>query len=73
MALIARISAVFTLNRNHTIRTPCQTGFRTQHTNLFIGSAGRGNFSVPAPDNLNLFLHTMIKFNWSICQASQNQ
>lgn len=55
-----RISAGFTLNRNHNIRASVQTGFRNPTTqDLFIGlDAGRAILVGSAPDNLNRYSDT---------------
>ncbi len=52
-----RISAGFTLNRDHNIRASVQTGFRNPTTqDLFIGlNAGRAILIGAAPDNLDRF------------------
>lgn len=52
-----RISAGFTLNRNHNIRASAQTGFRNPTTqDLFIGlDAGRAILVGSAPDNLDRY------------------
>lgn len=52
-----RISAGFTLNRNHNIRASVQTGFRNPSTqDLFIGlDAGRAILVGSAPDNLDRY------------------
>jgi len=58
--LSPRISAGFTLNRNHNIRASVQTGFRNPTTqDLFIGlDAGRAILVGSAPDNLNRYSDT---------------
>ncbi|MRI01952.1 TonB-dependent receptor [Kriegella sp. EG-1] len=55
-----RISAGFTLNRNHNIRASVQTGFRNPTTqDLFIGlNAGRAILVGGAPDNLDRYSRT---------------
>ncbi|MEO9891496.1 TonB-dependent receptor [Aurantibacter sp.] len=55
-----RISAGFTLNRNHNIRASVQTGFRNPTTqDLFIGlNAGRAILVGAAPDNLDRYSRT---------------
>ncbi|MBM1104869.1 TonB-dependent receptor [Aurantibacter crassamenti] len=55
-----RISAGFTLNRNHNIRASIQTGFRNPTTqDLFIGlDAGRAILVGSAPDNLDRYSRT---------------
>jgi outer membrane receptor protein involved in Fe transport len=52
-----RVSAGFTLNRDHNIRASVQTGFRNPTTqDLFIGlNAGRAILIGAAPDNLDRF------------------
>ena len=52
-----RLSAGFTLNRNHNIRASAQTGFRNPTTqDLFIGlDAGRAILVGSAPDNLEQY------------------
>ncbi|MFS4468810.1 TonB-dependent receptor [Maribacter sp. 2210JD10-5] len=52
-----RLSAGFTLNRDHNIRASVQTGFRNPTTqDLFIGlNAGRATLIGAAPDNLDRF------------------
>ncbi|AZQ60056.1 TonB-dependent receptor [Maribacter sp. MJ134] len=52
-----RVSAGFTLNRDHNIRASIQTGFRNPTTqDLFIGlNAGRAILIGAAPDNLDRF------------------
>ena len=52
-----RLSAGFTLNRNHNIRASAQTGFRNPTTqDLFIGlNAGRAILVGSAPDNLDRY------------------
>tara|TARA_R110002074_G_scaffold197610_6_gene364786 strand:- start:53260 stop:56061 length:2802 start_codon:yes stop_codon:yes gene_type:complete len=52
-----RLSAGFTLNRNHNIRASAQTGFRNPTTqDLFIGlDAGRAILVGSAPDNLDRY------------------
>ncbi|MFT7066391.1 MAG: outer membrane receptor for ferrienterochelin and colicin, partial [Sediminicola sp.] len=52
-----RISAGFTLNRNHNIRASAQTGFRNPTTqDLFIGlDAGRAILVGSSPDNLDRY------------------
>ena len=52
-----RLSAGFTLNRNHNIRASAQTGFRNPTTqDLFIGlDAGRAILIGSAPDNLDRY------------------
>jgi len=52
-----RLSAGFTLNRNHNIRASVQTGFRNPTTqDLFIGlDAGRAILVGSAPDNLDRY------------------
>jgi len=52
-----RLSAGFTINRNHNIRTSIQTGFRNPTTqDLFIGlDAGRAILVGSAPDNLDRY------------------
>ncbi len=52
-----RISAGYTLNRNHNIRASVQTGFRNPTTqDLFIGlDAGRAILVGSAPDNLDRY------------------
>jgi len=52
-----RISAGFTINRNHNIRASVQTGFRNPTTqDLFIGLfTGRDNLVGSAPDNLDRY------------------
>tara|TARA_R110002050_G_scaffold110892_1_gene223550 strand:+ start:39973 stop:42693 length:2721 start_codon:yes stop_codon:yes gene_type:complete len=54
-----RISAGYTLNRNHNIRASVQTGFRNPTTqDLFIGlNAGRAILVGAAPDNLDRYTH----------------
>ncbi|APQ17088.1 TonB-dependent receptor [Maribacter hydrothermalis] len=53
-----RLSAGFTLNRNHNIRASAQTGFRNPTTqDLFIGlDAGRAILVGSAPDNLDRYV-----------------
>lgn len=55
-----RISAGYTLNRNHNIRASVQTGFRNPTTqDLFIGlDAGRAVLVGSAPDNLDRYSST---------------
>ena len=52
-----RLSAGFTLNRNHNIRASAQTGFRNPTTqDFFIGlNAGRAILVGSAPDNLDRY------------------
>ena len=52
-----RLSAGFTINRNHNIRASAQTGFRNPTTqDLFIGlDAGRAVLVGSAPDNLDRY------------------
>ena len=52
-----RLSAGFTMNRNHNIRASAQTGFRNPTTqDLFIGlDAGRAILVGSAPDNLEQY------------------
>ncbi|MCK0131938.1 TonB-dependent receptor [Flavobacteriaceae bacterium F08102] len=55
-----RISAGFTLNKNHNIRASVQTGFRNPTTqDLFIGlDAGRAILIGAAPENLDRYSRT---------------
>jgi iron complex outermembrane receptor protein len=52
-----RLSAGFTINRNHNVRASAQTGFRNPTTqDLFIGlNAGRAILVGSAPDNLDRY------------------
>lgn len=52
-----RVSAGYTINRNHNVRASVQTGFRNPTTqDLFIGlDAGRAFLVGAAPDNLDRF------------------
>ena len=52
-----RVSAGYTINRNHNVRASVQTGFRNPSTqDLFIGlDAGRAVLIGAAPDNLDRF------------------
>ncbi len=55
-----RLSAGYTINRNHNIRASAQTGFRNPTTqDLFIGlDAGRAILVGAAPDNLDRYQRT---------------
>jgi iron complex outermembrane recepter protein len=55
-----RVSAGYTINRNHNIRASAQTGFRNPTTqDLFIGlDAGRAILVGAAPDNLDRYQRT---------------
>jgi outer membrane receptor protein involved in Fe transport len=64
-----RLSAGFTINKNHNIRASVQTGFRNPTTqDLFIGlDAGRAVLVGSAPDNLSRYERT-----YAISSEGQN-